>query len=76
LQVAALMCWSGLPALPLIRQPTLILAGTDDPLIPMANARIMSRLLPNAQLHSYADGHLALFTDAETLAPVVAEFLA
>ena len=76
LQVAALMCWTSLPALPLIRQPTLILAGTDDPLIPVANARIMHRLLPHAALHTYADGHLALFTDAANLAPVVADFLA
>lgn len=76
LQVAALMAWSSLPALRLIRQPTLIMAGTDDPLIPVVNARIMRRLLPNAQLHTYDDGHLALFTDAERLAPIVAAFLA
>jgi poly(3-hydroxyalkanoate) depolymerase len=76
LQVAALLCWSSLPALRFIRQPTLILAGTDDPLIPLANARVMRRLLPNATLHTYDDGHLALFTDAANLAPVVAEFLA
>jgi poly(3-hydroxyalkanoate) depolymerase len=75
LQVAALLCWSSLPALPLLRQPTLILAGTDDPLIPIANARVMRRLLPNATLHCYQDGHLALFTDAANLAPVVANFL-
>jgi pimeloyl-ACP methyl ester carboxylesterase len=75
LQVAALACWSSLPAIRLIRQQTLILAGTDDPLIPIANARIMKCLLPHARLHTYDDGHLALFTDAENLAPIVADFI-
>ena len=35
----------------LIRQPTLILAGDDDPIIPLANARLMAALLPDARLH-------------------------
>jgi poly(3-hydroxyalkanoate) depolymerase len=67
--------WTSLPWLPLIRQRTLILAGTDDPIIPVVNARIAARLLPHAQLHLYDDGHLALLTAASELAPVVAEFL-
>src|SRR6202007_3099521 len=33
--------WTSVFALPLIRQDTLIVAGTDDPIIPVANARIM-----------------------------------
>lgn len=75
LQLAAGAGWSTLPWLPLIRQPTLLLAGTDDPLIPMANAKIMRSMLPHAVLHTYDDGHLALVTNAEGLAPVVARFL-
>jgi pimeloyl-ACP methyl ester carboxylesterase len=53
----------------------LILAGTDDPIIPLVNARIMGRLLPHATVHTYADGHLGLLTQADELAPVVTEFL-
>lgn len=75
LQLLAGLGWSSLPALPLIRQPTLILAGDDDPLIPLVNARIMRALLPRATLHVYDDGHLGLITSASTLAPVVADFL-
>ncbi|WP_418057722.1 poly(3-hydroxyalkanoate) depolymerase [Pimelobacter simplex] len=75
LQLLAGAGWSSLPALPFIRQPTLILAGDDDPIIPLVNARIMRTLLPDARLHVYADGHLGLVTSAATLAPVVAEFL-
>jgi poly(3-hydroxyalkanoate) depolymerase len=68
--------WSSLPGLRLIRQPTLIIAGDDDPLIPLVNARIMHRGIPNSQLHVYRGGHLELLTDARRLTPVVDEFLA
>lgn len=67
--------WSSLPALPLIRQPVLVLAGTDDPIIPRVNGRIMAALLPRGTLHEYDDGHLGLLTQADALAPVVADFL-
>ncbi len=67
--------WTSLPWLRLIRQPTLILAGTDDPIVPVANARLMARLLPNATLTTYPDGHLALLTRAPELAGMVADFL-
>jgi poly(3-hydroxyalkanoate) depolymerase len=74
-QLAASACWSSLPFLRLIRQPTLVIAGDDDPIIPEANPRLMARLLPDAQLHVYRGGHLALVTEARELAPVVEEFL-
>ena len=56
--------WTSLAALPFVRQPTLILAGSDDPIIPLVNARIMAVLLPDATLHVYDDGHLGLLTQA------------
>ena len=59
----------------MIRQPTLLLAGDDDPIIRLTNAKIMRRLLPNATLYVYPDGHLGLITRAAQLAPVVADFL-
>ena len=74
-QLAAGAGWSSLPLLPLIRQPTLLLAGDDDPIIPLVNARIMRRLLPDAELHIYHGGHLGLLTEAAELAPVVDRFL-
>jgi pimeloyl-ACP methyl ester carboxylesterase len=75
LQLAAGLGWTSIPFLPLIRQPTLILAGDDDPIIPLANARLMRRLIPDAQLHVYHGGHLSLVTEATDLAPVVSAFL-
>ena len=74
-QLLAGVGWTSLPLLPFIRQPTLILAGADDPIIPLVNARIMARLLPDATLHVYDDGHLGLITQAHELAPVVTDFL-
>jgi len=67
--------WTSLPFLPLLRQRTLILAGDDDPLIPLANARLLRRLIPHSRLHVYHGGHLSLVTEAAELAPVVDRFL-
>lgn len=67
--------WTSLPLLPLLRQPTLVLAGDDDPIIPLANAYLMTRLLPRARLHVYHDGHLGLLTSADQLAPLIVRFL-
>lgn len=75
LQLLAGAGWTSLPALPLIRQPVLLLAGRDDPIIPIANAKVMHRLLPRATLHVYDDGHLGLITRADELGPLVSEFL-
>jgi poly(3-hydroxyalkanoate) depolymerase len=75
-QLAAGAGWTSLPFLPLIRQPTLILSGDDDPLIPLINARLMHSLIPRSQLHVFHDGHLGLVTKAAELAPVVDRFLA
>ncbi|MGY1601135.1 poly(3-hydroxyalkanoate) depolymerase [Geodermatophilus sp. SYSU D00815] len=74
-QLAAGAGWSSLPFLGLIRQPTLVVAGDDDPIIPSINARLMARLIPDARLHLYRGGHLALITEARELAPVVDGFL-
>ena len=43
--------------------------------MPLANAKIMARLIPNARLHVFEDGHLGLLTSADILAPVVSQFL-
>jgi poly(3-hydroxyalkanoate) depolymerase len=75
-QLAAGAGWTSLPFLPLIRQPTLIVAGDDDPLIPLANARLMHSLIRRSRLHTYHGGHLALVTEAAELAPVISGFLA
>jgi poly(3-hydroxyalkanoate) depolymerase len=75
LQLLAGVGWTSLPWLALLRQPTLVMSGADDPLVPMANARILARLIPYARLVSVEDGHLFLVTSARESARIVAEFL-
>jgi poly(3-hydroxyalkanoate) depolymerase len=74
-QLAAMTGWSSLPFLRLVRQPTLVMGGDDDPIIPVANPRMQARLIPAARLHVYRGGHLAILTEADQLAPVVEAFL-
>jgi poly(3-hydroxyalkanoate) depolymerase len=74
-QLLATLGWTSLPRLPMLRKPTLILAGDDDPIIPVVNARIMRWLIPGSELHVYHGGHLELAADAERIAPVVEAFL-
>jgi pimeloyl-ACP methyl ester carboxylesterase len=75
-QLAAGAGWTSLPRLPLLRKPTLILAGDDDPIIPLINARVMAGLIPGARLQVYHGGHVELVLQPDLLAPIVAEFLA
>jgi poly(3-hydroxyoctanoate) depolymerase len=75
-QMFASMGWTSLPWLPLLRQPTLVLAGSDDPIVPVINARILASLIPGAQLHVVDCGHLFLVTRTREIAPVIRQFLA
>lgn len=74
-QLLAGSVWTSLFALPAVRQQTLIVSGTDDPIIPVINARIMNALLPHARLHLHSGGHIDLVHNAAELAPVVENFL-
>ena len=67
--------WTSLPFLPLLRQPTLVLAGDDDPIIPLINARILATLIPRADLRVYRGGHLELGLAPRLLTPAVEQFL-
>jgi poly(3-hydroxyalkanoate) depolymerase len=73
-QLLAGAVWTSLFALPLVRQQTLIMAGLDDPIVPVVNARIMGRLLPHATVHLHGGGHVDLITNARELAPVIEAF--
>ena len=64
-----------LPWLAFLSQPTLVLAGTDDPIVPIANRRILAKLIPDARLVTIEDGHLFLVTSAKRSAALVSDFL-
>lgn len=67
--------WTSLPWLHFLRQPTLIMSGDDDPIVPPINAKIMHRLIPHSKLYIFHDGHLGLGTKAKELSQVVGQFL-
>ena len=75
LQLIACLGWTSLPWLPFLAQPTLVMMGTDDPIVPLVNGRILAKLIPNARLVTIDDGHLFLLTSAKEAAGHVAEFL-
>jgi pimeloyl-ACP methyl ester carboxylesterase len=56
-------------------QPTLILAGDDDPLVPLVNARILGALIPTARVHEYSGGDVELVADPHRLVPTIEDFL-
>jgi poly(3-hydroxyalkanoate) depolymerase len=74
-QLVAVVGWSSLPWLHLLPQPTLVMHGLDDPIVPLINARIVSALIRRAELHVVDDGHLFLVSKAEEAAAVIHRFL-
>ncbi len=75
-QHTAALGFTTLPLLPLIRQRTLVLTGDDDPIIPVANGRILAAGIPHATLHIYHGGHVELATRPGLLTPLITSFLA
>jgi len=75
-QLFAAWGWTSLPWLRFIRQPTLIMHGSDDPLVPLINAKMLAAGIPKARLHVVDDGHLFLLTRAREVASVMENFLA
>jgi poly(3-hydroxyalkanoate) depolymerase len=75
LQLIAAFGWTSLPWLRFLPQPTLVMAGTDDPIVPLVNSRILAKLIPDARLVTIDDGHLFLVTSAGESARIVADFL-
>ncbi|WP_211233601.1 poly(3-hydroxyalkanoate) depolymerase [Zooshikella ganghwensis] len=67
--------WTSFHWLHNIQQPTLILAGDDDPIIPIANAKLMAKRIPNAELRVIRCGHLFLLTKTKEIAPIVRDFI-
>ncbi|UFW53266.1 MULTISPECIES: alpha/beta fold hydrolase [Bradyrhizobium] len=80
-QAKALITWCATPdpghaILRAIRQPTLVVSGSHDTMLPASNAYAMSRELSNAQLVLYPDsGHGALFQPHEMFVSHVRTFL-
>jgi poly(3-hydroxyoctanoate) depolymerase len=74
-QMLALMGWSSVHWLHEILQPTLIIAGKDDPIVPPVNAQTIARRIPNSRLELVDCGHLFFLTMPAEIAAMVDEFL-
>lgn len=75
LQLLAMTGWTSIPWLWTVQQPTLIISGTDDPLIPVQNAKILNHFIPNSRLELVDNGHLFMVTKPEMTAQMMEEFL-
>jgi poly(3-hydroxyoctanoate) depolymerase len=76
-QLYAISFWTALPWLWQLSQPTLVLAGDDDPIVPAINGRILAKVIPDAQLKIiHGGGHLFLLERPTEISALVAEFLA
>jgi pimeloyl-ACP methyl ester carboxylesterase len=51
------------------------MAGDDDPIVPLVNARLLARLIPNAELEIFDCGHLFLLTRLERSVTTLERFL-
>jgi pimeloyl-ACP methyl ester carboxylesterase len=67
--------WTSLPWLRSLPQPTLVLMGRDDLLVPIINGQILARLIPGARLQIIDDGHLFFVTQPQATAPILERFL-
>ena len=69
--------WSSLPWLHRLSQPTLVVHGDDDPIVPLVNARTVAWRVPSARLHVVnGGGHLLLLESAADVLPTITGFLA
>jgi poly(3-hydroxyalkanoate) depolymerase len=75
-QLLAVAGWTSLPWLWSLPQPTLVLMGRDDPLVPPINGHILKALIPNAELQMIDDGHLFIVTEPKQTAGLIEAFLA
>jgi poly(3-hydroxyalkanoate) depolymerase len=74
-QLFALTGWTSFFRLAAIAQPTLVLAGEDDPLILPINARILASGIPRARLRFFDCGHLFLLTRMDAVVEEITGFL-
>lgn len=74
-QILALRRFASVLWLHRLHQPTLVLTGRSDPIVPVANGRILAGRIPDARLEVVDGGHLFLLTHAAENAARVNAFL-
>ena len=74
-QAYALSGWSSLPWLHRLEMPTLVMAGTQDKVVPRRNAEVLAGRIPTARLKMIAGGHLFPLLKPQECAAAIREFL-
>lgn len=75
-QLSALAGWSSLSWLTTLQQPTLVLAGDEDPIFPVENAHLLGSRIPRARVEILrGSGHLFIIDSAEEIAPLIDNFI-
>jgi pimeloyl-ACP methyl ester carboxylesterase len=75
-QLLAANTSSSLRRLPTITQPTLVVHGSDDPIVPAANGYLIASRMPEARLLiTEGEGHMLLHHDGGRAAVAINDFL-
>ncbi|WP_424985078.1 alpha/beta fold hydrolase [Microbulbifer sp. S227A] len=74
-QVRALCSWTSLPWLSRLSQPTLVIGGAYDTLIPVANQMLLASLVPKSRIKIYQAGHLLMYSRRAEVGALVTGFL-
>jgi poly(3-hydroxyoctanoate) depolymerase len=75
-QLYAASGWTSHGWLRQLPQPTLVVHGDEDPVVPLVNARYLARTIPEARLHVVpGGGHLMLLDEPARTVPVIEKFL-
>ena len=75
-QLLALAGWTSVFWLHTLKQPTLVVMGHDDPIVPLVNGRILARMIPDARLKVMNCGHLFIVTLPDETAAIFRQFIA
>jgi poly(3-hydroxyalkanoate) depolymerase len=76
MQMYSIWGWSSRAWLHTLEQPTLVISGDDDPLVPVENSYLLAAHIPDARLRIVQGaGHLFLIDQPEEPAAIVTRFL-
>lgn len=75
-QLLSILGWTSWHRLHRIAAPTLVLMGSDDPIVPLVNGRIIASRVPRATLQTVDCGHLFVLTRPAETARRVERFMA
>lgn len=74
-QVQAMCSWTSLGWVHKLEQPTLVISGLYDALIPAFNQFTLASLIPGSKLATYPAGHLLMYSKRVEVSQEIIEFL-